>query len=154
METYNVALGKKTARDLRSEVGERRTTLYARDMMESDGFRPSLEEQTMRVARLKLKDIGFSHSIELENIIDWVRSNSAQSNLGLCSPDAGAQIFLQNMTSLVSERSYVAMHPIETNVGPFIFELERRADGLILHGSNSSPGRRYEPEDEFVFQVL
>jgi hypothetical protein len=108
-------------------------------------------KQTERVdtIRLAVRDLGFIQGATTDEIY----KKAGEFGLELCPSEVGPHYRLQYANQPMNEYFWIAMKQISVPDGdPYVFYLDRDADGVWLYDIVARPDERWSPENEFVFR--
>lgn len=151
MQLPDLTIGGKTPQQLEEALasGGFRVSDYARDLLRSRDFTTLPEEQVLKLARIKVSDLGLTGNLTT----DEVYTKAQSLGLELCPAEVGPQLRLAYKQPL-NEWLYIGMPQItDSNGHPNVFRLDRRGDGSWLHGGWARSDSQWRPKSEFVFSV-
>ena len=83
-----------------------------------------------------------------------IYQKAKELGLELCPAEVGPDLCLKYLDQPLNEWFLIAMKQIpDRDDYPYVFSLERSADGLWLDTNWAEPDRRRDPEDGFVFRL-
>jgi hypothetical protein len=148
----SVEIGGKTTEQLIAEMEAAHINIsdYAKSMMENRDFVPGKTREEATLIRLTVADLGFKTSATTDQIYERAQT----LGLELCPPDTGPNYRLKYKDQPLNEWVRIGMKQIAGSGGhPRVFSLVRDDDGLWLYDRWATPGREWDPDDEFVFRL-
>ena len=148
----DVEIGGKSKEQLISEMEAAgiQVSSYAKSMMENPDFITGKLEQATLI-RLTVTDLGFKSNATT----DQIYKRAEELGLEICPPDTGPNYRLKYRNQPLGEYFRIGMKPITTDSDgrPHVFSLGRDGGGLWLDDDWASPGRVWDPDDEFAFRL-
>lgn len=122
---------------------------WARDIMSKDAFVTLPEPRTVRLARCRVKDLGFTKNPTTTQIFARIKEVGGE----LCSPEVGPHLRLHLKDQPKGDYFWVAMETITASGGyPDLFCLPRRGlGGSWLDADVVHPDDQWPLEDVVVF---
>ncbi|MEK7129961.1 MAG: hypothetical protein AAB803_02990 [Patescibacteria group bacterium] len=148
--SYSIEIGGKSEAELERALTKNPFSLgdYARDMMHSLDFGTLAKSREIRVAKLRLGDLGFTGYPTIAHIFE----QAPKLGLELLPAEAGPHARLQDRNQRSGDWYYIAMNPItDRNGSPDVFEVARYEDALWLHSPWAGPGDHWSLGNAFVF---
>jgi hypothetical protein len=134
---------------MKFEAGGNDVSNYAKDIMSKDAFTTAKEPIELQLARVKVRDLGFTKRPTTSAI--WARIRELGHDL--CPSEVGPRLRLTYEDQPNGDIFWVAMEQItDSRGGPDVFGLERRGDGRRwLDALWANPDRAWHLDGEIVF---
>lgn len=148
--SYSIEIGGMSEPQLESALGKKPFVLadYARDMMQSLDFSTFAKSREIRVAKLRLFDLGFTGYPTTAQIL----KQASKLGLELLPAEAGPHARLQDRDQRSGDWYYIVINPIAGRDGdPDEFRVARDGDGLWLGSRWTGPGAHWYLDETFVF---
>ncbi len=147
----SINIGGKSVQQLEKEIEQiGRIGPYAKNMLHSRDFTTLKDPTSLRIVRLKVRDLGFSEWITTDEIY----RRAQELGLDLCPAEVGPHLRLKDQDQSLGDWYYIGMKQITDSDGsPSVFELVHDEDGLWLYGYWAAPDYKWYPESRFVFRL-
>jgi len=148
----DLEIGGKDSAELKKELRVKgfKISPDAEYMMDSKNFTTSKNRETIKLVRLKVKDLGFASGATT----DQIYQKAKEFGLELCTSEVGPYQRLKDAKQALGEWYRIAMEQIAAWDGrPHVFNLGRGDDGLWLSRNWANPMYEWFPEHVFVFRL-
>lgn len=123
---------------------------WARNLIERPGFTTLEKQRTISLVKVSPQALGMTGNQTLSDILERAKT----FNLEEIPSEAAVYQRIVDRGQPLGDIYWMAMKPIPGSLGyPFVFVLDRNADGSWLYGHFANLDDRWPPKREFVFSV-
>ena len=145
-----ITIGGVSKNELLQQLAEKKFYIsdWAKDIMSKPEFTTLPEKKTINLARIKVRDLGFSSQPTTAEL--WARIKQVGS---LCPAEVGPHLRLELADQAKGDYFWLAMNTITDSDGyPNVFKVKHDDYGKFwLHGNYANPGPHWNLENELVF---
>ncbi|MBP9711914.1 MAG: hypothetical protein KBD55_02660 [Candidatus Pacebacteria bacterium] len=148
----DLEIGGQTKEQLKAQLLEKgfKISLYAEDMLDSPDFTTLANRENIKLARLKVKDLGFTSN----PTTDELYAKAKEFGLELCPAEVGPHQRLKDKDQPLDQWYRIAMKQIaDRSSRPRVFGVGRRGGGPWLYDGWANPAREWNLGSEIVFRL-